>query len=58
MTRNLIVDPEHMMLEYDATWNCERYSETWHDCPTGTEDPEYADEEWCRSCHARRALVL
>ena len=48
----------YMLLEYEATWPCELGSDTWYDCPTETsEDPEYADVEWCRSCKAR-AVVL
>lgn len=30
-------DAERTLYEYDATWNCERYSETWRDCAYETE---------------------
>ena len=31
------VASERMVYEYDATWHCERQSDTWYDCPEGTE---------------------
>lgn len=32
-----IAEPERMVYQYDATWNCERQSDTWYNCAEGTE---------------------
>lgn len=32
-----VAEPERMVYQYDATWACERQSDTWYDCPEGAE---------------------
>ncbi len=48
---------QRLLLEYDATWACERYSETWPGCYEGLAEAAdgtlEAKVEPCRSCTAR-----
>ena len=50
-------EAEGLLQRYEGTFACERYSETWYDCPTGTARPEDADTPWCRTCLARRSVI-
>ncbi len=45
-----------LLIAYEATFACELYSETWKGCPEGTQDEEYADTQWCRTCLARQLV--
>lgn len=47
-------DPERLVYEYDATWECEFYGGAYTDCPEAAEDE--AEGEWCRSCKAKKWL--
>ncbi len=47
-----------LLLTYDASFACEDYSETWKGCPEGSQDEEYADHVWCRTCMARFNIGL
>ncbi len=47
-----------LLLTYDASFACEDYSETWKGCPEGSEDEEYRDHPWCRTCMARFNIGL
>jgi len=45
-----------LLREYDSTFNCERYSETWSNCRRGTKEEDYRDLKWCRPCIALYGL--
>ena len=49
---------EDLVTRYEATFQCERYSETWQDCPTETTGPDAEAVEWCRSCKAKARVKI
>ena len=50
---------QRLLLEYDATWVCERYSETWQGCYeefAADKAGEFSHLEACRSCAAKKVV--